>query len=146
MTGAKSIQEQAVDELLRLQAQQRAAHLGADADLMVALFADDFLSVADGQVTRPTREQSRRRFQSYFDLVTFLAWDDVAPPLITVAADASLATVIVQKRVHLRYTDQAGVERGEETLFAWQETYRREGESWRLAAVVSTNAPVIGGR
>ncbi|HYF65204.1 MAG TPA: DUF4440 domain-containing protein [Herpetosiphonaceae bacterium] len=138
MTESESIQE-----LLQIQAQQRAAHLGADAGLLVEIHADDFLSVANGQVTRPTREESRQRFQRYFDLVTFLAWEDTAPPLIWVAADASLATVIVQKRVHLRYADQAGAERTEETRFAWHETYRREGGRWRLAAMVSTNGQAV---
>lgn len=146
MTGATSIQEQAVRELLEIHAQQRAAHLGADADMLIETHSDDFLSVAAGKVTRPTREERRQRFQSYFDLVTFLAWDDIEPPLIWVADDASLATVIVQKHVHLRYTDQTGAERTEATDFAWQSTYRREDGRWRLAAVVSTNTPPSSGQ
>jgi hypothetical protein len=131
----------AVQELLQLQAHQRVAHLTANAAGMVDLFADEFLSIANGQITRPTRAESLQRFQAYFDRVTFLAWDDISPPLIEVADDASLATVIVHKHVHVRYLADADAWWEEETTFAWQETYVRQHGRWRLAIVVSTNAP-----
>jgi hypothetical protein len=132
-----------VEELLQLQARQRVAHLTANAASLVDIFADDFINIANGQITRPPRAESLRRFQAYFDRVTFLAWDDITPPLIHVADDASLATVIVHKHVHVRYSANAGAWQEEETTFAWQETYVREHGRWRLAVVVSTNAQSI---
>lgn len=120
-------------ELRRRHEVQREAHLGADADRLVSLFADDFVSVQDGVVSRPSRAQSRARFQRYFDLVTFLAWDDIEEPVIELAADGSLATILVRKRVHL--THPGGEE---ETVFAWLETWRHRDDRWELAMVVST--------
>jgi ketosteroid isomerase-like protein len=129
-----------IDELLALQRRQRDAHLNADADQMAALFADDFVSVQDGTVTRPTREESRQRFERYFARVSFLAWEDVAEPVVEVARDGSLATVLVQKRVHVTYTDENGDPAEEVTHFAWTETWRRGPERWELAIVTSTRA------
>jgi len=128
----------AVDELLKLQREQRRAHLAGDAAAMVDMFANDFVSVSDGIVSRPSRDESLARFTRYFGLVTFLAWEDIAEPVIEVSADGSLATVLVTKRVHLTYPDAAGAA-AEETFFAWAETWRRTDDTrWELAMVVST--------
>ncbi|GIH05454.1 hypothetical protein Rhe02_35210 [Rhizocola hellebori] len=129
----------AVKELLGLQAEQRRAHLEGDAAAMVAMFAGDFVSVSDGVVSRPSREESLQRFERYFGLVTFQAWEDIAEPVIEVSGDGSLATVLVTKRVQLTYPDDTGAITAEETFFAWAETWRHaDGTRWELAMVVST--------
>jgi ketosteroid isomerase-like protein len=140
VTHPSTQQRQAVGELLLLQREQREAHLTGDADRLVDLFADDFVTVQDGSMTRPSRAKSRQRFQRYFDRVQFLAWEDLAPPVIEVADDASLATALVHKRVQLRYLDDAGLISEEEAVFAWHETWRRRDGGWELAVVVSTQA------
>jgi ketosteroid isomerase-like protein len=133
----------AVEELRELQAEQRRAHLAGDAAAMAAMFADDFVTVADGVVSRPSRDESLQRFERYFDLVTFLAWEDIDEPVIEVAADGSLATVLVTKHVHVAYPGDDGVTVEGETYFAWGETWRRSAEKrWELAMVVSTRRPV----
>jgi ketosteroid isomerase-like protein len=128
----------AVAELSDLQARQRDAHLQADAAGLVALFADDFVSVQDGDVSRPSRPDSLRRFERYFAQVSFVAWDDLEPPVIEVSGDGTLATVLVHKLVHLTYRDAAGSQAQEITVFAWAETWRRARDRWELAMVVST--------
>jgi uncharacterized protein (TIGR02246 family) len=133
----------AVEELLELQAEQRRAHLTGDAAAMAAMFADDFVNVSEGVVSRPSREESLQRFQRYFDLVTFLAWDDIDKPVIEVAADGTLASVLVTKHVHTAYPDEEGTTAEGETIFAWAETWRRANDNrWELAMVVSTRRPV----
>lgn len=125
-------------ELLEIQALQRRAHLEKDADLLTSVFADDFISVSDGVISRPDRQESRARFQSYFDSVEFLAWDDISPPVIHVSRDGSLGHVLVHKRVHLR---DVSTGRESETVFAWIESYERRQGDWRLTMVVSTEKP-----
>ena len=127
-----------IDELLELQKRQREAHLNGDAAQMVSLFADDFTSIQDGEVTRPSREASLERFGRYFARVRFHAWDDLADPVIEVSGDRTLATVLVQKRVHIAYPDDHGRETEELTDFAWVELWRRREARWELAMVVST--------
>jgi hypothetical protein len=134
-------QNSAIQELLQLQSEQRNAHLTANAKKLVDLFADEFINISNGKIVRPTYAESLQRFQVYFDKVTFIAWDDVTPPIIHVAEDTSLATVIVHKYVHLRYLAESDIWMEEDTTFAWQEMYIRQHNRWRLATIVSTNTP-----
>lgn len=62
-------------------------------------YSDDVVSVNRGIVSRPTKEETKKRFQSYFDRVEFVKWDDIAPPEIRFSNDGSLAYAIVQKLV-----------------------------------------------
>ena len=130
-----------VAELAGLQARQREAHLRGDARGLVELFADDFVSVQDGDISRPGWPDSLRRFERYFAEVSFLAWDDIEPPAIEVSQDGSLASVLVSKLVQLTYRDAAGNPAAESTVFAWAETWRHAGDRWELAMVVSTRRP-----
>ncbi len=124
-------------ELLHLLEQERLAHFTRNADLLVALFADDFASIDAGRVTRPTREQSRARFQAYFDRSEFFAWDDIEPPVVRLSADETLAYVIVQKQVRL--IDVTASPRQEHaTVFAWLETWEKRAGRWQLTTLTST--------
>ena len=105
---------------------------------MASIFADDFVSVQAGEISRPTREASRERFERYFARVSFVAWDDIVEPVIEFSVDGTLATVLVHKRVHTTYRDDDGKPAEGITIFAWAETWRRRDERWELAMVVST--------
>lgn len=129
---------EAVTALTELQARQRQAHLSADAPALTAMFADDFVSVQDGVVSRPSRDASRERFERYFAQVNFIAWDDLADPIIEVSGDGTLATVLVHKLVHLTFMGAKAEPEEEMTIFAWAETWRRTGSRWELAMVIST--------
>jgi len=141
MSQIDQAQNPIVQELLQMQSEQRTAHLTADAKKLVDLFADNFISISNGKISRPAYAESLQRFQAYFDKVTFIAWDDITPPIVHVADDASLATVVVHKYVQVRYFAEPDTWMEEETTFAWQEMYIRERGSWRLASMVSTNMP-----
>jgi ketosteroid isomerase-like protein len=125
-------------ELLRLHEEQRVAHLNADADLLISAQADDFVDIGDGRIDRPGREANRARFQDYLDSVEFLEWDDISPPVIRISADASMAYVIVHKRVRLI---REGDDQEEHTVYAWLETYEKRAGEWRLTTVASTDRP-----
>ena len=132
----------AVQELLQLHEQQRTAHFGKDAHLLVSTFADDFISIRAGQISHPTRDESLKRLQAYFQRSDFLEWDDVLPPIVRVSQDASMAYVIVHKRVRLRAKNEQGNELEEKTIFAWMETYEKQQGKWVLTAVASTHETV----
>jgi hypothetical protein len=138
--------EQEKRELLRLGEAARAAHLAYDAAALIAPHADGFVSVGDGRVNRPSRDQSRAMVQRYFDSVIFKMWDDTAPPVVTVSDDATLATVLVQKRVRLapKAKPDGPVT---ETDWAWVETWRKQDGAWRMQMIVSTQQPAkqVGG-
>jgi len=135
------VQSAAVNELLRIHYADRAAHFGRDAASMVARFSDDHASVSRGRVSSQTREANRTRMQAYFDASTSIEWDDIAPPIIRVSDDASMAYAIVQKRVRLRAKNAAGGEEEQVEIFAWLSTYQKIGGQWKLTTIASTNTP-----
>ena len=127
-------------ELLRFTEEARIAHLTYDPDKLLARHSADFVSVNAGRVERPAPERSRARFQAYFASVRFKAWDDLAPPIITISDDGGLATILIQKRVRLVPKDKPDGP-VTQTDFAWLETWRKEQGVWRMKMIVSTNAP-----
>ncbi len=127
--------------LLRMHELGQVAHLEKRADLLVASFADSMLSIARGEVRAESPEQTRARFQAYFDRSTFQEWADIAPPRIRISPDGQMAYVIVQKRVRLTAPDSLGVPRPEHTVFAWVEMYEKVAGTWTLMAVASTDRP-----
>lgn len=131
----------AMNELLVLHNQARAAHFNRDPDLLVSDFADDYTFIGGGKVQKPAREASIARFRSYFNSSTFLEWDDITPPVINVSDDATMAYVTVHKRVRLLARDEKGAEREETEIYAWLATYRKIGGKWKLTTIASTNTP-----
>ena len=77
------------------------------------------------------------QFQPYFDSVTFIAWDDIEAPIITLSSDAKMASVIVTKHVRIaaRSNDQA---EPQETFFAWLETWQKQAGEWKIITLAST--------
>ncbi len=127
--------------LLRLHDLQREAHISKQAQLLTGTFADTFYSIARGRVTTPTRAESDARLSAYFAQSTFLEWDDIAPPIVSVSPDGQMAYIIVQKRVRLTSPDSTGHPGEERTDFAWLETWEKRDGQWRLTTVASTDRP-----
>lgn len=128
-------------ELLRIHDLHRQAHVERRADLLVSTFADTFRSISGGTVDAPTRADSRERFQAYFDRSTFLAWDDLAAPIIRISPDGRMAYVIVQKEVRVTTPDGSGAVSEAHTEYAWLEVYEKDDGVWRLHAIASTDHP-----
>lgn len=126
---------------LQLHYQDRAAHFNRDAKKIFAAFSDEYVSVGNGRVRTPDQASGQKRLQNYFDSSTFLEWDDVNPPIIRVSDDATMAYVIVNKKVRLLSKDESGKEREEIEVFAWVSTFRKVDGKWKLTMVVSTNTP-----
>ena len=126
-------------ELLRLHGLERETHIEKDAARLVEMFSDDFRNVAGGDVTQPSARESRGRLQAYFDRSTFLAWDDVEPPVVRISRDGSMAYVIVRKLVHVQAPDSTGEPAEERTVFAWTETWEKRNGEWKLTSVTSTD-------
>lgn len=131
----------ALNELMELHRQSRAAHFQRDAKLLVGSFADGFTNIGNGKIQTPTREASLDRFTNYFSNSTFLEWDDVVPPMIQVSNDATMGYAIVNKRVRLKTRDAAGGEVESTEVFAWLATYRKINGQWKLTVLASTNTP-----
>lgn len=140
LIGCQHNNQQALEQLQQVRQQHRLAHINRDANLLVSTFADNFYLVQDGRVAQPGSEDSLAQFQPYFDSVTFVAWDDLAPPIITLSNDRQMASVIVSKLVRIvpRHDEQA---EGQQTIFAWLETWQRHNGEWQIKVLASTQQP-----
>lgn len=128
--------DRALSELQQTRELHYQAHINRDAQLLVDTFADDFRLIQDGRVLQPDRQASIEQFQTYFDSVTFRAWDDLEEPVIHISADGRTAHVIIVKHVHI--VPRAGDGDGQETLYAWMETWQQRGGVWKITALAST--------
>ncbi len=132
------------DEVASRHALEREAHMDRNVDLLLSLFADDFVMVDGGEVKRPTIEEQRGRFTAYFGAVRFHKWDDLVAPVIHVSADGTLASVIVRKEVVLVLADAPAEAKPERAVFAWIETWAKRKGRWQLVAMASTSAAATG--
>jgi hypothetical protein len=129
-----------VEELLRLHHQQRVAHVLGDAALLTMPHAPGFTSVNRGTIERPSREESRAMFQSYFSAVRFLEWEDVRPPVIRVSPSGDWAETVVSKRVRLIPADTVRAKSQYHTTFGWVARWERVDGRWQLATLASTDS------
>lgn len=124
----------AIKKLLELHELQRTAHFNGDVKLLVSILADDFKEISNGKIISPKKEDLVKRFQNYFDTVTFIEWDDINPPIVKVSNDASMAHVYVNKRVKFKTKEQ----NEESTTFAWTSTFQKIDGNWLMTSITST--------
>lgn len=128
------------DEVAARHALEREAHMDRNLDLLLSLFADDFVLVDGGEIQHPTRAGQSERFAAYFAAVRFRKWDDLEPPVIRVSADGTMASVVVRKEVVLVPADAPEDAPGERAVFAWMESWEKRRGRWMLAAMCTTRA------
>ena len=95
------------------------------------------MEVNRGLIKKPSYSNSRKRFQSYFDAVDFIKWDDVSPPIFSFSDDGTMATSIVDKLV-INKNKQEG-NRLDTTHYAWLAVYKKINGKWRMHRMGSTN-------
>jgi hypothetical protein len=112
-------------ELLAMHAAVRQAHFDTDPVGVTANDADDWMNIRDGQIAVRHRADDLKIFTEYFDGATYYEWDDVEPPIVKVADDASIAWMITHIRV--RRTRDTGTQDFE---YAGIETYEKRDCQW----------------
>ncbi|HUR31626.1 MAG TPA: hypothetical protein VMZ69_09345 [Saprospiraceae bacterium] len=125
------------ESLMLLQNEQRQAHMEKNVELLLDEDYDDYLEVNRGFVRKPTRAESTKRFQSYFDAVDFIKWDDVAPPVFSFSDDGTMATSVVDKIVITKLKEEGN--RLDTAHFAWLVVYKKENDKWHMHRMGSTN-------
>jgi hypothetical protein len=130
--------EKAKEELLVIHANARRAHFATDANALFANHAESFIRVANGAIQHISREAIRQDFEQYFKNATYYEWDDLEPPIVQVSQDASMAWMITRTKVRRTQTDEAGVQREQEFVYAGIMTYEKQDGQWVRTANVST--------
>ena len=130
--------EREKEELLRIHADDRKAHFATDADALIAHQADTFIYVGNGAVVEMPREAMRQDFGEYFRNATYDEWDDLLPPIVRIANDASIAWMITRTKVRRKQADASGVKNEREFIYAGIMTYEKRDGRWVRTANVST--------
>lgn len=128
-------------ELLALHEEAMRAHRESNADLLLRAEAPDSVSANRGQITQPTLDARRARFQQYLETTRFSEYIDLVPPIVRVSNDGSLGWVIVQVRAAGVQTTQDGGSQPLAFESAWIELYERRGGSWYRVGNVSNFKP-----
>ncbi len=128
-------------KLLEILDQNRNAHAEQDVDGLVANTVDPYIQVLNGQVVQHTREDMRQTYAEYFQELGSYAYEceDLEPPIIQIANDASIAWMITRTRLRIRRVQrsEAGAEEHEH-IHAGIVTYRKQAGEWVRVASVGT--------
>jgi SnoaL-like domain len=133
-----SIVERATRELLAIHDRDRVAHLTTDAEPLLAQLVEPFVSVRDGVVYEVQREATRQTYARYFANATYYECDDLQPPIVRVAQDASIAWMITRMKVSRSQIDAEGNKHEQAFVTAGIMTYERQDGRWMRTASVST--------
>ena len=128
-------------KLLALHEEVMRAHRESNADLLLRSEAPDSISANRGQITQPTLDARRARFQQYLGTTRFAEYIDLVPPVVRVSDDGSLGWVIVQVRAAGVQTTQDGGSQPLAFESAWIELYEHRGGSWYRVGNVSNFKP-----
>ncbi len=126
-------------EILALHKAMIDAHLKKDVDYIVDCFSDDFIFVANGNITTRTKEQHREIFNSYLSNTDFSEYKDVSDPVIRFSKDGSTAWSIVKVRVVDKRKSDDGSVKDRSIVYAWITIYERKDNKWVRTVEVSTN-------
>jgi len=127
--------------ILELHNLQRDYHFNKDSISFANLFSKDFISVNKGVISRPEKNETISRYNSYFSSVEFVKWDDITEPIIKFSEDGTLAYTIVDKIVKVTSKNPLGETIESETHFAWTTIYKKYGNAWKIDCVTSTEKP-----
>ena len=128
-------------KLLALHEEVMQAHRESSADLLLRSEAPDSVSANRGQITQPTLDERRARFQQYLGATRFAEYVDLVPPVVRVSEDGSLGWVIVQVRASGTQTKQDGGSQPLAFESAWIELYERREGTWYRVGNVSNFKP-----
>ncbi|MBK8522630.1 MAG: hypothetical protein IPL54_17795 [Chitinophagaceae bacterium] len=123
--------------ILDIHDQQRKAHLEKNPKLFLGNSSVDYIEVNRGVVRKPSYTESLKKFESYFNSVDFIKWDDVSPTIISFSDDATMATVVVDKLVVVRNKVEGN--KLDTTQYAWLAIFKKMNGKWQLHRMGSTN-------
>ncbi len=123
-------------EILELHKATIDAHWNKDVDFFVKDLADDFLSVQNGEIQKPEKDEITARMSDYLNHTTFTEYRDLQEPIIGFSKDGSVAWSIVQVKVAGKRMMEDGTERELDFTCAWITLYERQEDKWiRLGEV-----------
>ncbi len=128
-------------EILDLHKQTIDAHWDKNVEFMVQDIAEDYMSVSNGEIRHPTKEDIRALFTSDLTNTTFSEYKDLREPIIGFSDDGSVAWSVVHVRVAGKRAMDDGTAAEFDTTWAWITMYRRQDDKWIRLGEVSSYKP-----
>ena len=126
-------------EILALHKKTIEAHWNKDVDFFVKDISENYMSVGNGEIRKPTKEEITLQFTNYLNNTTFSEYKDLREPIVGFSKDGSVAWSIVQVKVAGKRTMNDGSEREINSTWAWITLYERQGDTWIRLGEVSNS-------
>jgi len=114
-------------------------HLNKNIDSFIEDYAEDYIFVANGEISHRTKDVFKASFSDYLNSTTFLEYRDLEEPFIGFSKDGSLAWSIVKVKVAGSQNLKEGSQKDFDVTYAWITLYERQGDRWIRTVEVSTN-------
>ena len=125
-------------EILDLHRTLIDAHWNKDIDFFTKDISQDYWSVGNGEIRRPTKEEITTQFTDYLNNTTFSEYRDLRDPIIGISKDGSMAWSIVEVKIAGKRRTDDGPERDLDFTCAWITLYERQDDTWIRLGEVST--------
>ena len=125
-------------EILDLHKRMIDAHWRKDVGFFTRDISEQYFSVGNGEIRRPTRKEIAAEFAAYLESTTFTEYRDLQEPVVGLSKDGSLAWSVVQVKVAGKRATEEGTDGNLDFICAWITLYERQGKKWiRLGEVSS---------
>lgn len=124
-------------EIRELHRQTIEAHFAKNINFFTKDLSAEFISVSNGEIRFPTREEINAQFSSYLKSTEFSKYEDLREPIIGISEDGSVGWSVVQVKVTGTRRLEDGSQRDLNFTCAWITLYQREGDRWIRTAEVS---------
>lgn len=124
-------------EIRDLHRQTIEAHFAKNIDLFTKDLSEEFISVSNGEILFPTKQEINAQFSSYLKSTEFTEYKNLREPIIGIADDGSVGWSVVQVKVAGKRMLENGSQRDLNFTCAWITLYQREGDRWIRTAEVS---------
>ena len=130
--------EELKSQILELHQKLIDAHFEKNLNFFTQGLSDNFISVKNGEITKPTLQQISASYKDYINNTTFLEYRDLQEPIIGFSEDGSIGWSIVQVKVMGDQNLEDGTVRKIIFVCAWLTLYEMSDSGWRILTEVST--------
>ncbi len=123
-------------EILALHRRGIDTHLNKNVDFFIRDISENYLSVSNGEIHKPTLEEIKTQFTNYLNNTIFTEYKDLCEPIIGFSNDGSIAWYIVQVKGEHSIDD--GSERELDFICAWITLFKQLDDKWIRLGDVST--------
>ncbi|WP_062058270.1 hypothetical protein [Aquimarina longa] len=99
-TEKKTNKEEEENKILQLHHLQKEYHFKKLAKEFASQMSTGFISVNRGEIKKPTKGDNIKKYDTYFNSVTFEKWDDISPPIIRFSDEYTMAYTVVHKVIN----------------------------------------------